>query len=228
MKVAASATRGANSALAGGGRSAAENFGAPAPGRRRRRIRAGKGQRAARQSPFRTASMSSLSSNLAVPRLQWPREAPQNDLYSSSMQGADKTQPARIASLLETKGISATRQRREIARLLLGRPRHITAEQLMELLQQGGHAISKATVYNTLKLFVSRGLLREIHVDATRTVFDTTTTPHHHFYNVDTGELHDIATESVEFARLPPAPEGTVGDGVDVIMRVRNGPQLRR
>lgn len=136
--------------------------------------------------------------------------------------------PARISRLLEANGISATRQRREIARLLLCEPRHVTAEQLMDSLQRNGHTISKATVYNTLKLFVERGLLREIHVDATRAVFDTTTTPHHHFLNVDTGELHDIPPEAVQFAHLPAPPPGTVGDGVDVVVRVRNGPGLRR
>ena len=124
--------------------------------------------------------------------------------------------------MLESHGISATRQRREIARVLLAEPQHVTAEQLMEQLGRNGHGISKATVYNTLKLFVERGLLREVHVDATRTVYDTTTAPHHHFLNVDTGELSDIPSDQVAFSDLPALPEGTVGDGVDVIVRVRN------
>ena len=124
--------------------------------------------------------------------------------------------------MLEAHGISATRQRREIARVLLAQPQHVTAEQLMEQLGRRGHGISKATVYNTLKLFVERGLLREVHVDATRTVYDTTTAPHHHFLNVDTGELSDIPSNQVTFSELPALPEGTVGDGVDVLVRIRN------
>ncbi len=124
--------------------------------------------------------------------------------------------------MLEAHGISATRQRREIARVLLAQAQHLTAEQLMEQLSHLGHGISKATVYNTLKLFVERGLLREVHVDATRTVYDTTTAPHHHFLNVDTGELSDIPSDQVAFSELPVLPEGTVSDGVDVIVRLRN------
>ena len=143
------------------------------------------------------------------------------------MQGTAPNEPVRVSGLLEARGISATRQRREIARVLLGQPRHVTAEQLMERLAGQGLSISKATIYNTLKLFVSHGLLREIHVDATRTVYDTTTTPHHHFYNVDTGELHDIAPQHVEVAGLPPVPAGTVSEGIDVVVRVRNDRGLR-
>ncbi len=106
--------------------------------------------------------------------------------------------------------------------MLLGRARHVTAEQVMEALAQRGHRVSKATVYNTLRLFVDSGLLREVHADATRTVFDTTTRPHHHFLNVDTGELHDIDVDQVTFAALPAPPEGTVADGVEVLIRVHN------
>ncbi|MDH3588864.1 MAG: transcriptional repressor [Gammaproteobacteria bacterium] len=125
-------------------------------------------------------------------------------------------------ALLEEHGISATRQRREIGLVLLGEARHVTAEQVMEALAERGNRVSKATVYNTLRLFVDCGLLREVHADATRTVFDTTTVPHHHFLNVDTGELRDIALDAVKFAALPDAPDGTVADGVEVIIKVHN------
>lgn len=131
-------------------------------------------------------------------------------------------QPVEIPLMLEAHGISATRQRREIARVLLGKAQHLTAEQLMDELARHGHGISKATVYNTLKLFVDKGLLREVHIDATCAVYDTTTTPHYHFYNLDTGQLSDIAPERVTIAAMPEPPAGTVCDGVDVIFRVRN------
>lgn len=132
------------------------------------------------------------------------------------------THPEPVAATLDRHGISPTRQRREIASILLGKPRHVTAEQVMEALAQRGHRVSKATVYNTLRLFVDRGLLREIHADATSTVYDTTSTPHHHFLNVDTGELQDIDIDAVSFANLPDVPAGTVADSVEVIIRVRS------
>lgn len=127
-----------------------------------------------------------------------------------------------VTELLERHGISATRQRREIGSVLFGKPKHVTAEQVMESLAERGYRVSKATVYNTLRLFVDSALLREVHADATRTVFDTMTAPHHHFLNVDSGELQDIPLDQVQFAALPDAPEGTVAGNVEVIIKVRN------
>ena len=55
-----------------------------------------------------------------------------------------------------------------------------------------GSRVSKATVYNTLNLFCERGLLRTVDVDPSRQYYDSSIESHHHFYNVDTGELIDI------------------------------------
>ena len=82
--------------------------------------------------------------------------------------------------------------------------------------------MSKATVYNTLHLLSSRGLLREIAVDPARLFYDSTTGPHHHFYNEDTGELIDIPFDHLNVENLPNIPEGTRQAGVEVLIRVRN------
>jgi Fur family iron response transcriptional regulator len=52
--------------------------------------------------------------------------------------------------------------------------------------------------------------------------YDPNTAAHHHFYNLDTGELTDIDASQVEVAGLPQLPEGMVTDGVDIIVRVRS------
>ena len=88
------------------------------------------------------------------------------------------------------------------------------------MLFRSGH-VSKATVYNTLNLFVEQGLAREIHADPERCVYDSTMVPHHHFQNVDTGEMIDIRPEDLSFDRLPPLPPGTEIESVDVVIRVR-------
>ncbi len=60
-------------------------------------------------------------------------------------------------------------------------------------------------------------------VDPVRKFYDSTTHPHHHFYNVDTGELRDIPDDQVRFSELPPLPEGTRSESVEVLIRVRDG-----
>ena len=132
---------------------------------------------------------------------------------------ADTTVRAR--QILEQHGIRPTLQRLKVAEILLTSPRHLTAEQILATLRQSTGHVSKATVYNTLNLFVAEGLAREIHADPERCVYDSTMTPHHHFQNVDTGEMIDILPQDLSFARLPPLPPGTEIESVDVVIRVR-------
>jgi Fur family iron response transcriptional regulator len=123
---------------------------------------------------------------------------------------------------LKRHGISLTPQRLEVAAVILERPQHLSAEQILERLRAGGSRVSKATVYNTLKLFSERGLVRELTVDPDRKFYDSTTHSHHHFYHVETGELSDIPEEQVEILSLPPLPAGTEQESVEILIRVRD------
>jgi len=127
----------------------------------------------------------------------------------------------RARQILEQRGIRPTSQRVKVAEILLTSPRHLTAEQILVAVRQATGHVSKATVYNTLNLFVEQGLAREIHADPERCVYDSTMVPHHHFQNIDTGEMTDIRPEDLSFARLPPLPPGTEIESVDVVIRVR-------
>ncbi|HNP37134.1 MAG TPA: Fur family transcriptional regulator [Woeseiaceae bacterium] len=127
-----------------------------------------------------------------------------------------------MRQLLQEHGVLPTPQRLEVADVLLGRPQHLSAEQIIEKLKSAGSRVSKATVYNTLKLFGECGIVREVMVDPVRKFYDSTTHRHHHFYNVDTGELSDIAVDKVRFKSLPNLPEGTTEQGVEVLIRIRN------
>ena len=122
---------------------------------------------------------------------------------------------------LQAHGIRVTEPRRRIAELLLGRPQHRSAEQVTESLRRGGNRISKATVYNTLNLFASRGLLRELAVDPRRSWYDSNTNGHYHFHDVASGELSDVAVPDVQFARLPPPPPGMEVESIEVVIRLR-------
>ena len=127
----------------------------------------------------------------------------------------------RIAELLRDHGIGLTQQRIEIAGMLLERPQHLSAEQVLSQVNAAGGSVSKATVYNTLGLFAEKGLVREVIVDPSRVFYDSNTDPHHHLYEVTTGRLEDIDPALVSMSRLPALPPGTVVEGVDVVVRVR-------
>ena len=127
-----------------------------------------------------------------------------------------------LKTRLAQHGVSATSQRLDVAEILFVRPQHMSADQVIGELRANARNVSKATVYNTLNMFVEHGLLRELHVDPERTFYDSTTRAHHHFYNMDTGELIDIPSDHVVIDRLPELPAGTVSQGIDVVVRVRN------
>ncbi len=126
-----------------------------------------------------------------------------------------------VSQLLQQAGINPTQQRMDIAYLLFAKPQHLSAEQVLQIVNANSDAVSKATVYNTLGLFASKGLLREVIIDPNKVFYDSNTSAHHHFYNVDTGMLTDIEPDQVVVQKLPTLPEGTVAEGVDVIIRLR-------
>jgi Fur family iron response transcriptional regulator len=87
-----------------------------------------------------------------------------------------------------------------------------------------GASVSKATVYNTLKLFCERGLLRTVDVDPNRQYYDSRTEPHHHFFNMETGELTDIDPDDIELNVAAELPRGTINAEAEVLIRVRQHP----
>src|SRR5437870_1885542 len=118
--------------------------------------------------------------------------------------------PGEVAELLRSHGIAPTRQRMEIARVLFERGEHLSADRILSLVNAQHTESSKATVYNTLKLFVEKRLIRELVVDSARIVYDPNTAPHHHFYDVVTGRLTDVPADDVRVVGLPSLPPGTV------------------
>lgn len=126
-----------------------------------------------------------------------------------------------LGDRLQALGIAPTRQRLRIAEVMLAAPQHLCAEGVLSEVNRRGPVVSKATVYNTLRLFTERGLLREVIVDPNRVFYDSTTRAHHHFYNPATGELIDIPADALTVSGLPEAPAGTEAAEVEVIVRLR-------
>src|SRR5204862_7126347 len=62
--------------------------------------------------------------------------------------------------------------------------------------------ISRATVYNTLNLFVEKGLLRRLTFGEDSVVFDPRTETHHHFIDDETGEITDVPWDKVQVCNI--------------------------
>jgi Fur family iron response transcriptional regulator len=126
-----------------------------------------------------------------------------------------------LCTRLQGRGVRVTSQRLRVARVLLTAPQHLTAEQIAEAVRRGGSRVSKATIYNTLNLFVERGLIRQLTVGVAQTCFDSNVESHYHFQDEISGTLSDLAIPEVEFARLPAPPPGMEVAGIDLVIRLR-------
>lgn len=126
-----------------------------------------------------------------------------------------------IIEQLQAHGLKPTEQRIRIAELLMSVPTHMTAEQILAAVRRGGERVSKATVYNTLKVLAQRGLVRQIHLDPQRSVYDSTRAAHHHFHDLETGELRDIDPNDIAFSRFPTLPDGMEAQAVEIVIRLR-------
>ena len=126
-----------------------------------------------------------------------------------------------VVGLLRQHDIQPTSQRILITRLVLERCTHLSAEDVYRLVNATDRRVSQATVYNTLGLLTEKGVIREVIADPSRVFYDPNISPHHHFYDVESGELRDIDANQIQVAKWPPLPEGTDLERVDVIVRLR-------
>ena len=126
-----------------------------------------------------------------------------------------------LAEKLRTHGINPTHQRIEIAFALFSRHEHLSADQIMAIVNTRHSETSKATVYNTLNLFLEKKLIREVIVDPNKVFYDPNTEPHYHMYDLESGRLTDIDATDVRVTGLPTLPSGMVTEGMDIVIRVR-------
>jgi Fe2+ or Zn2+ uptake regulation protein len=106
-----------------------------------------------------------------------------------------------VAALRE-RGIQPSAQRVAVADYVLHTDEHPSADQVFAKVRKTFPMLSRATVYNTLNLFVEKHLLRELVLAEGRVVFDPKTDAHHHFIDESTGRIHDIPWQAVKVSHI--------------------------
>jgi Fe2+ or Zn2+ uptake regulation protein len=99
---------------------------------------------------------------------------------------------------LEGVGIQPSAQRLAVAEYILATDEHPSADQVWSRVKERFPMLSRATVYNTLNLFVEKGLLRELVLAEGRVVFDPKLSPHHHFIDDETQRIFDIPWDALQ------------------------------
>lgn len=107
-----------------------------------------------------------------------------------------------ITAILRAHGIQPSAQRLAVASYILDTDEHPSAEEVLHHAKAHLPMISRATVYNTLNLFVAKGLIRELVLAEGRSVFDCNLEQHHHFIDEATGAIHDVPWDAVRVSKV--------------------------
>lgn len=131
-----------------------------------------------------------------------------------------------LTALLRSHGIQPSAQRLAVADYVLDTDEHPSADQIFQRVRGSTLGLSRATVYNTLNLFVAKGLLRSMALDGGRVLFDPNVEPHHHFVDEATGQIHDVPWDALEVSRVARLKDLDVRE-VQVVLRGRRRPRRR-
>ena len=118
-----------------------------------------------------------------------------------------------IEELLLRHGIKPTPQRAVIASYLVNTMSHPTAEDVfLQVADKLPVPLSRATVYNTLNVFVSQGLIKEVFTEPGKARYDANVSEHHHFVDIASGEVHDVDLKALKNLPVELSKEFLDGD----------------
>ncbi len=112
-----------------------------------------------------------------------------------------------VMERLRKHGIRPSAQRVAVASYVLSADDHPSADQVWNTVKESFPVLSRATTYNTLNLFVRKGLLRQLDLAEGRVVFDPKMERHHHLIDDNTRRIYDIPWDALEVRNVD-----TLGD----------------
>ncbi len=125
-----------------------------------------------------------------------------------------------LMALLRRHGIRPSAQRIAVADYVLHTRDHPSADQVCLEVKKTFPMLSRATTYNTLNLFVDKGLLRQLDLAEGRVVFDPNTTRHHHLVDQSSKRIYDIPWDALEVRHVEHLEEFEI-DEYQVVLRGR-------
>lgn len=131
------------------------------------------------------------------------------------------------AQVLREKGIQPSAQRVAVAGYVLHTHDHPSAEEVFARVREKFPMVSRGTIYNTLNLFVKKGLLRTFNLTGGHAVFDPNVEDHHHFIEEGTGAIHDIPWSALEVSKVSSLSGFEVSE-YQVVLRGRKRPGSKK
>ncbi len=101
----------------------------------------------------------------------------------------------KVLHSLEEYDIKPSYQRMQVLEYLMSDDSHPTADVIYKNIHSKSPVISKATVYNTLNLFVKKGLISTMMTDKLEARYDIVTSDHGHFVCKKCGRVYNFEYE---------------------------------
>lgn len=111
-----------------------------------------------------------------------------------------------LDTFLREKGIKASYQRIKIYEYLQNSYSHPSVSRIFEDLHPQIPSLSRATVYNTLNLFLEKKLVQVVNTEGAEARYDLSDEHHGHFACTQCGEIYDVPLEA-----LPAVPAALTG-----------------
>lgn len=97
-----------------------------------------------------------------------------------------------INEYLTQNKIRPSYQRLKIYEYLKNNHNHPTADMIYKDLKYNIPTLSKTTIYNTLKLFIEKGIVRMVNIEDNEVRYDADTSLHGHFKCERCGRIYDF------------------------------------
>ena len=101
----------------------------------------------------------------------------------------------RILAQLRSTGGRITPARRALVAALLASPRHVTADDLAELVQRSHPDVHQSTIYRTLDALEELGVVDHVHLGHGRAVYHLADDPHQHLVCEVCGHVLEVPDE---------------------------------
>lgn len=107
-----------------------------------------------------------------------------------------------MKEFLVQQGIRPSVYRLKIYHYLINERTHPTADEIFVHLKREIPSISRATVYNTLSLFLSKKVVQMIKIEKNEARYDATLSWHGHFKCLGCGKIYDFHIEEIKLQGL--------------------------
>jgi len=97
-----------------------------------------------------------------------------------------------VKELLKEKDIQPSFQRLSVLKYLMDNMNHPSVDKIFKSLADDIPTLSKMTVYNTLKLLQTKGIVSAIKIRDHEVIYDIISKPHAHFECSNCGEIIDV------------------------------------